>query len=141
MPNYNRIVLVGHLCRDIELKYSPSGMAIGKTSIAVTHKRKESESTCFVDLTLFGKTAELANTYLKKGSATLVEGRLEFDQWEKDGVKRSKHSVAVDNVQFLGGGKGKHDDSGEPEPMGAGEKRKLARQAKDDVEDDSSLPF
>lgn len=105
---YNRIVLVGNLTRDIELRYSNGGLAIGKSAIATSRKYKgndgtQNEDVCFVDITFFGRSAEVANQYLKKGSKVLVEGRLQFEQWsDQSGQKRSKHSVSVENMQMLG---------------------------------------
>lgn len=104
---FNKVVLVGNLTRDIELRYLPSGVAIGKTGIAVTRKYssngEKKEETCFVDLDFFGKLAEIANQYTHKGSKILVEGRLKFDQWQdQNGQNRSKHSIYVENMEMLG---------------------------------------
>jgi len=105
---YNKIILVGNLTRDIELKYSQSGMAIAKTAIATSRKFKsnsgeQKEEVCFVDITFFGRSAEVANQYLRKGSKILVEGKLIFEQWtDQNGQKRSKHGVTVDIMQMLG---------------------------------------
>ena len=104
---FNKIVLVGHLTRDIELRYTQSGAAIGSCGIAVTRKYtlngEKREETCFIDITFFGKQAEIANQYLSKGSKLLVEGRLKFDQWtDNNGQNRSKHTVAVENMEMLG---------------------------------------
>ena len=106
---FNKIVLVGHLTRDIELRYTQSGAAIGSSGIAVTRKYtlngEKREETCFIDITFFGKHAEIANQYLSKGSKLLVEGRLKFDQWtDNNGQNRSKHTVVVENMEMLGGG-------------------------------------
>ena len=104
---FNKIVLVGHLTRDIELRYTTVGAAIGNSAIAVTRKYtlngEKCEETCFIDLTFFGKQAEVSNQYLQKGSKLLVEGRLKFDQWQdSNGQNRSKHSVAVEVMEMLG---------------------------------------
>ncbi|WP_149710776.1 single-stranded DNA-binding protein [Campylobacter concisus] len=104
---FNRIVLVGHLTRDIELRYTQGGAAIGSSGIAVTRKfsvnNEKREETCFIDITFFGKQAEIANQYLSKGSKLLVEGRLKSDQWtDNNGQNRSKHTVAVENMTMLG---------------------------------------
>jgi single-strand DNA-binding protein len=103
---YNKVILVGNLTRDIELKYSQGGMGIAKTAIATTRKfttnGEKKEEVCFVDITFFGRSAEVANQYLRKGSKILVEGRLNFEQWvDQNGQKRSKHSVAVETMQML----------------------------------------
>ena len=104
---FNRIVLVGNLTKPIELRYTQSGAAIGSSGIAVTRKYtlngEKREETCFIDITFFGKQAEIANQYLSKGSKLLVEGRLKFDQWtDNNGQNRSKHTVAVENMTMLG---------------------------------------
>lgn len=99
--------MVGNLTRDIELRYTGSGMAIAKTGIATNRRYKtqsgeQKEETCFIDITLFGRAAEVANQYLKKGSKVLIEGRLVYETWtDQSGNKRSKHSIAVDNMQML----------------------------------------
>ena len=110
---YNKIILAGNLTRDIEVRYTQSGAAIGNTAIATTRKFKsqtgeQKEEVLFVDITFFGRTAEVANQYLRKGSKILVDGRLKLDQWTaQDGSKRSKHSVTVESMTMLGS---KNDD-------------------------------
>ena len=103
---YNKVVLVGNLTRDIELRYSQSGMGIANTAIATSRKftsnGEKKEEVMFIDITFFGRSAEVANQYLRKGSKILVEGRLNFDQWvDQNGGKRSKHSVTVETMQML----------------------------------------
>ena len=103
----NKVIMIGHLARDIELRYTQSQMAIGKTAIAVTRKYtlngEKREETCFIDITFFGKSAEIANQYLGKGSKLAVEGYLKFDQWtDNNGQNRSKHSIAVESMEMLG---------------------------------------
>ncbi len=104
---FNKIILVGNLTRDIELKYAQGGSAIANTAIATSRKftvnGEKKEETCFVDITFFGRSGEVANQYLRKGSKILVEGRLKFDQWvdQSSGQKRSKHSVIVETMQML----------------------------------------
>ncbi|ASM34684.1 single-stranded DNA-binding protein [Campylobacter sputorum subsp. bubulus] len=115
---FNKVVLVGNLTRDIELRYSTSGSAIGNSAIAVTRKYstqggEKREETCFVDISFFGRTAEIANQYLSKGSKLLVEGRLKFDQWtDNNGQNRSKHSIVVENMEMLGGGNNNQQGGG-----------------------------
>ncbi len=105
---YNKIILAGNLTRDIEIRYTQSGAAIGNSAIATSRKFKsqsgeQKEEVLFVDITFFGRTAEIANQYLRKGSKVLVDGRLKLDQWTaQDGSKRSKHSVTVETLQMLG---------------------------------------
>ncbi|PID47745.1 MAG: single-stranded DNA-binding protein [Proteobacteria bacterium] len=104
---YNKVILVGNLSRDLELRYLPSGGAVCNTAIATNRRFKKQdgssgEEVCFVDITFFGRTAEIANQYLRRGSKVLIEGRLKLDQWtDQNGGKRSKHSVTVDNMQML----------------------------------------
>lgn len=104
---FNKVVIVGNLTRDIEMKFTPSGLAVANTAIASTRKFKaqdgtQKEETMFVDLAFFGRTAEVVQQYLRKGSKILVEGRLKLDQWsDQNGQKRSKHSVSVESMQML----------------------------------------
>mgnify|MGYP002629071785 CR=1 FL=1 len=103
---FNKIILVGNLTRDIELRYSQAGLGIANTAIATSRKfttnGEKKEEVCFVDITFFGRSAEVANQYLRKGSKILVEGRLNFDQWvDQNGQKKSKHSVTVETMQML----------------------------------------
>ena len=104
---YNKIVMVGNLTRDIELRYLPSGSAIAKGAIASSYKYKttsgeQKDEVCFLDFNIFGRTAEVANQYLHKGSKVLLEGRLVFEQWvAQDGTNRSKHSLRVDVMKML----------------------------------------
>ncbi|KAA5545115.1 single-stranded DNA-binding protein [Roseiconus nitratireducens] len=107
MASYNRVVLVGNLTRDIELRYIPSGLAVAEITIAVNDRRKTSsgewvDEATFVDVTLWGRNAEVASEYLQKGSPLLVEGRLKLDRWETDGQKRSKLRVVGEKMQMLG---------------------------------------
>ena len=92
MASYNRVILMGNLTRDIELRYLQSGMAVTDIGLAVNDRRKNQtgdwvDETTFVDVTLWGRTAEVAGEYLGKGSPVLIEGRLKLDTWESDGQK------------------------------------------------------
>ena len=104
---YNKVVLVGNLTKDIELRYLPSGSAVATSSVATSHKYKsasgeQKDEVCFLDFTIFGKTGEIANQYLKKGSKVLLEGRLKFEQWTaQDGSNRSRHILSVDTMKML----------------------------------------
>ena len=105
---YNKIVLVGNLTRDVEITYSNNGSAIANTGIATSRKFKaqngeQKEEVLFIDLTFFGRSAEIANQYLRKGSKILVDGRLQFQQWtdNQTGAKRSKHVLVVETMQML----------------------------------------
>lgn len=107
MASYNRVILVGNLTRDPELRYIPSGTAVSEIGLAVNDRVKRNdqwvEETTFVDVTLWARTAEVANEYLSKGSSVLIEGRLKLDRWEKDGQKFSKLRVVGERMQMLGG--------------------------------------
>jgi len=104
---FNTVIMVGNLTRDIELQYTQGGAAIAKSAIATSYKYKtqngeQKEEVCFLDFTIFGRTAEVANQYLRKGSKVLLEGRLVFEQWKaQDGSNRSKHSLRVENMKML----------------------------------------
>ena len=114
MASYNRVILVGNLTRDVELKYTTAGTAVTDIGLAVNDKRKNSageyvEETTFVDVTLWARTAEVASQYLTKGSPILIEGRLKLDTWETDGQRRSKLRVVGERMQMLGGKSSRSD--------------------------------
>lgn len=117
--NYNRIILAGHLTRDVEIRHSASNTPIGNFALAVNRKTPNGDETCFVDCTAFGKTAEVMAQHLRKGRNVMIEGRLALDQWEdQQGNKRSKHKVIVDTFQFVGAPpEGKPAQRSEPEPV------------------------
>jgi single-strand DNA-binding protein len=122
MASFNRVILVGNLTRDPELRYIPSGMAVTDIGLAVNDRRKNAqgewvEDTTFVDVTLWGRTAEVASEYLGKGSPVLIEGRLKLDTWEKEGKKQSKLRVVGEKMQMLGA-KGQTGGSGGPPNKG-----------------------
>jgi single-strand DNA-binding protein len=129
MASFNRVILVGNLTRDIEVRYLQSGMAVADIGLAVNDRRKNQagewvEEVTFVDITLWGRTAEVAGEYLSKGSPVLIEGRLKLDQWEQDGQKRSKLKVIGERMQMLGGrggGKGPSQNFDEGAPGDYGE--------------------
>ena len=108
MASYNRVVLLGNVTRDPELRYIASGTAVTDIGLAVNDRRKDGktgewiEETTFVDVTLWGRTAEIAGEYVTKGSPLLIEGRLKLDTWEKDGKKNSKLRVVGERMQLLG---------------------------------------
>ncbi len=116
MANFNKVILVGNLTRDIEVRYTQGGLAVAKMGMAINRKYKQGEeakeTTCFVDLTAFGRQAEVLKEYVAKGSPLFVEGRLEYSTWEakEGGGKRSKLEVIVENFQFLGGRSGGRGD-------------------------------
>src|ERR1035437_3276644 len=109
MANFNKVILMGNLTRDPQLKYLPSQMAVAEFGLAVNHKFKtktgeDREDVLFIDVAAFGKQAEVINQYCQKGKPILIEGRLKYDTWEdkNGGGKRSKHSIVVENFQFVG---------------------------------------
>ena len=107
MASMNRVFLVGNLTRDPEVRYTPSGAAVADLRLASTRvyttDGQRKEETCFIDVVVWGKPAEACREYLSKGSPILVEGTLQFEQWQTEGgEKRSKHRVRADRVQFLG---------------------------------------
>src|SRR5688500_2990424 len=106
MPNFNQVTLMGHLTRDVELKFLQSNTAVANFGLAVTDRVKRGDNwedkPMFIEVTFFGRTAEVCNEYLSKGSPVFVSGRLDFQQWEKDGVKRSKHCIIGEKMQMLG---------------------------------------
>ena len=129
---FNKVILVGNLTRDIELRYSQAGMGIANTAIATSRKYtsngEKKEEVCFVDITFFARSAEIANQYLRKGSKILVEGRLNFDQWvDQNGQKRSKHSVVVETMQMLDS-KGDNQGGSDYTPPAQGQNQSQPRQ-------------
>jgi single-strand DNA-binding protein len=108
MASYNRVLLMGNLTRNPEIRYTPSGTAVADLGLAINENFKNKagetvEQTCFVDVVVWGRQAETSAEYLHKGSPVFVEGRLQLDQWEsQQGEKRSKLRVRADRVQFLG---------------------------------------
>lgn len=104
---YNKIILIGNLTKDPELRYTPSGVAVTTLRLAVNSKFKIGndlrEETLFIDTVVFGKQAESCNQYLNKGRKILVEGRLQERRWESNGQQRSKFEVVASSVKFLGG--------------------------------------
>jgi len=109
MANLNKVLLMGNLTRDPEVRYTPKGTAVTELGIAVNRiytgeNGEKREEVTFVDVTVWGRTAENVGEYLKKGRPVFIEGRLQLDSWEdkQSGQKRNKLKVVADNVQFLG---------------------------------------
>jgi single-strand DNA-binding protein len=116
MANFNKVILAGNLVRDNEIRYvQGDNLAVLRNAIAVNRKYKDKEETMFIDVVFFGKLAETINTYTSKGSQVLVEGRLNQNTWEAEGVKRTKHEVIAENFQFLGGRRDGAQQSAAPE--------------------------
>ena len=135
MASYNKVILVGNLTRDPELRHIPSGTAVTDLGLAVNrtwtdrNTNQRSQETTFVDVTCWGRTAEIACEYLRKGRPVLVEGRLQMDEWNdrETGAKRTKLKVVCDNMQMLGsrnegnsGGGGGGGGSYQPPPQSDG---------------------
>ena len=132
MPNYNKVILMGNLTRDPEVRYTSGGTAIAKLGMAInrtwTNKEgQKQEETTFVDVDAFGRQAEVIGQYLKKGRPVMIEGRLKLDQWDdkQTGAKRSKLGVVLEGFQFLdsrgeGGGGGGEYSGGSSAPSGGG---------------------
>ena len=122
MASLNRVFLAGNLTRDPEVRYTPAGMAVGDLNLAVNRtylsEGQPKKETCFIGVVVWGRQAEVCREYLSKGSPVLVEGLLQFDQWQTEGgEKRSRHLVRADRVQFLGRPRGEMGDA--PAGMGA----------------------
>lgn len=143
---FNKVILVGNLTRDIELK-NAGGLMVGSTGIAVTRKfsganGEKREETCFIDITFFGRQAEIANQYLKKGSKVLIEGILKFNTWQdQQGNTRSKHSVIVENMEMLGdkNNSGYSDNSAKPNYNN--QTQNTQNNEKYDYSDNDTIPF
>ena len=118
MPNLNKVMLMGNLTRDPELRYTQSNTAVTKLGLAINRRWRnqngeQQEETCFVDCTAFGRTGEVLNQYLKKGRPVFIEGRLHLNQWQdQQGQNRSKLEVIVETFQFIDSRQGDGAPSG-----------------------------
>lgn len=139
MASFNRVILLGNLTRDPELRYIPSGTAVTEIGLAVNDRRKNAsgewvEETTFVDVTLWSRTAEVASEYLSKGSSVLIEGRLKLDTWESnDGQKRSKLRVVGEKMQMVGA---RGERSGGGDRSGGGSRPAGGSQPRQRMDDD-----
>lgn len=154
MASFNKVILLGNLTRDPEVRYTPKGTAVTELGMAVNRvytaeNGEKREETTFVDVTLWGRTAEIAGEYLKKGRPVLIEGRLQLDTWDdkQSGQKRSKLKVVGDGLQLLGsrpggGGGGGGDDEG-PNAPGSSKPAPPPRAAPSapSAPDDDEIPF
>lgn len=127
MANLNKVMLIGNLTRDPEVRYTPSGKAVADISLAINRvwnndQGQKQEETTFVDVTLWGRQAELAQQYLTKGRGVYIEGRLQMDSWDdkETGKKRTKLKVVGDNLQFLPDGRGSNGGGGAPPQQRSG---------------------
>ena len=157
MANLNKVMLIGNLTRDPELRYTPKGTAVADLGLAVNRRVSDgngnwSDETTFVDVTVWGSTAENSQKYLSKGRGVFVEGRLQLDTWEdkQTGQKRSKLKVVGENVQFLpdgrsggggGGGGGQQSSSTESSSSSAPQGGSAASDGDFDEDDGDEIPF
>ena len=135
MPNLNKVMLMGNLTRDPELRYTPKGTAVADISLAINRvwnneQNQKQEETIFVDVTLWGRQAELAQQYLTKGRGAYIEGRLQMDTWDdkETGKKRSKLKVIGESLQFLPDGRGGAGGGGGAPQGGGGQQSRPPQQ-------------
>ncbi len=156
MANLNKVMLIGNLTRDPELKYTPKGTAVAELGLAVNRSYQSDsgekrEETTFVDITLWGRQAEIAGEYLKKGRPVYIEGRLQLDSWEdkQSGQKRSKLKVIGEQMQFLGGredggggggGQSRSSESGHRGGESGGERRSASPPSRPPADPDLDQP-
>ena len=124
MAAYNRVIIVGNITREIDLRYTQNQTAVTDIGVAINDREKNADgqwvdSPTFVDVTLWSKIAETAAQYLGKGSPILIEGRLKLDTWQDNGQNRSKLRIVAEKMQMLGGGKG-NKQAPPAEPVTAG---------------------
>jgi single-strand DNA-binding protein len=154
MASFNKVILLGNLTRDPEVRYTPKGTAVTELGMAVNRvytaeNGEKREETTFVDVTLWGRTAEIAGEYLKKGRPVFIEGRLQLDTWDdkQSGQKRSKLKVVGEGLQLLGarpGGGGGGGGGGDEESSGGSRPSKPApppKAAPSSGPDDDEIPF
>jgi single-strand DNA-binding protein len=159
--NFNKVLLMGNLTRDVEIRHTQSNTAIGKFGIAVNRRysvgeggnREQREETSFIDCEVWGRTAEIMSQYLQKGRPVFIEGRLRLDQWEDktSGQRRSKLLVVVENFQFVdsrsddgGGGVGggsRRSPAGARSGGGGGGGGGGREETYDDIPPDDDIPF
>ena len=120
MASFNRVILIGNLTRDVQLEKTPQGTPVAEVGLAVNDRVKKNgewiDEPTFVDVILWGRTAEIAAEYLSKGSPVMFEGRLKLDMWEKEGQKRSKLRVVAERLQLLGSRGGGGNSAGGQTP-------------------------
>ena len=152
MASFNKVILLGNLTRDPEVRYTPKGTAVTELGMAVNRvytaeKGEKREETTFVDVTLWGRTAEIAGEYLKKARPVFIEGRLQLDTWDdkQSGQKRSKLKVVGEGLQLIGsrpgggGGGGGGDEEGSGAPRSS--KSTPPPKAAPSKPDDDEIPF
>ena len=151
MASLNKVILLGNLTKDPELKRSPSGMAVAKLRIAVNEQFRErstgqlKEVACYVDVMVWDRQAEACGQFLQKGSQVIVDGRLAYDEWKTPtGEMRNKMSVRADRVQFLNNTKkfsATNEDSNAAAPQAAPQPPPPQQQADQSPVNDENLPF
>jgi single-strand DNA-binding protein len=155
MANLNKVMLIGNLTRDPELRHTPKGTAVSELSLAINRvwnndQGQKQEETTFVEVTLWGRQAELAQQYLTKGRPVYIEGRLQLDSWDdkETGKKRSKLRVIGENMQFLSSGSGAGSSSGgsqqtsrPPQQQRSGPPQGASAAPADDFQEDDDIPF
>lgn len=155
MASVNKVLLIGNLTRDPEVRYTPKGSAVTDLGLAVNRRYtldngERVEETTFVDVTLWGRQAELAQQYLTKGRGAYIEGRLQMDTWDdkETGKKRSKLKVVGDNLQFLPDGRGGASGGGAPPQQRAGAPAQRSGPPQggtaappDDIQEEDDIPF
>ena len=160
MANLNKVMLIGNLTRDPELRYTPSGKAVADISLAINRvwvndQGQKQEDTTFVDVTLWGRQAELAQQYLTKGRGAYVEGRLQMDTWDdkETGKKRSRLKVVGDSLQFLpdgrggagggggGGGGGQQRPASAPQQQRTSAPQGASAAPADEFQEEDDIPF
>lgn len=159
MANLNKVMLIGNLTRDPELRYTPKGTAVADISLAINRvwnneQNQKQEETIFVDVTLWGRQAELAQQYLTKGRGAYIEGRLQMDTWDdkETGKKRSKLKVIGESLQFLPDGRGGQGGQGggapqqssrpaNAQPQRSGPPQGASAAPADDFQEEDDIPF
>jgi len=153
MANFNKVMLMGNLTRDPEVRYTPKGTAVAEIGLAVNRiysgeNNEKREETTFVDVTLWGRTAEVAGEYLKKGRPVFIEGRLQLDSWEdkQSGQKRSKLRVVAEGMQRIGsrgggGGSGEGDETASSSRSSGSRTAPPPKNAPPAAPDDDEIPF
>jgi single-strand DNA-binding protein len=150
MASFNKVILLGNLTRDPEVRYTPKGTAVTELGMAVNRvytaeNGEKREETTFVDVTLWGRTAEIAGEYLKKGRPVFIEGRLQLDTWDdkQSGQKRSKLKVVGEGLQLIGSRPGGSGGGGGDEEGGSRSSRPAPppRASAPSAPDDDEIPF
>ena len=152
MANFNKVMLMGNLTRDPEVRYTPKGTAVAEIGLAVNRiysgeNNEKREETTFVDVTLWGRTAEVAGEYLKKGRPVFIEGRLQLDSWEdkQSGQKRSKLRVVAEGMQLIGsrggGGSSEGDEAASSSRSSGSRTTPPPKNAPPAAPDDDEIPF